>query len=236
MTEIKAISIPEPCHQSWQQMTSVDNGRHCANCCKTVVDFTKMSNEEIVKHLSHRDNLCGRFEPQQLNSINYKLYSESLSVASWWKRVAVIVGMLGPLALKVSGQTKPVIVNAMDTLRSENKTEKNDFVKGKVAVINSRLIKGVVTAKDDGLPIPGVTIKVKGINGSIVTNAAGVFALSIPANGATLEVSFIGYTMQTVTINNIVAVEPFHIVLNPTQVWMGEVVITKPIVKRPKNL
>ena len=47
MTHIKNISIPQPCSQSWQQMTPVEQGRHCESCCKTVVDFTPMSNDEI---------------------------------------------------------------------------------------------------------------------------------------------------------------------------------------------
>src|ERR1700759_1365193 len=111
MTDIKAINIPEQCHQSWQQMTVNQEGRHCDHCCKTVVDFTKMSNEEIIRHLSNSANVCGRFEPQQLNNINYKLYAGSLPAVSWWKRVAVIIGMLGPLVLKVSAQTKPGIAN-----------------------------------------------------------------------------------------------------------------------------
>src|SRR5579872_2552305 len=211
MTAIKNISILQPCHQSWQQMSINTEGRHCVHCCKTVVDFAAMNNDEIIKHLSKGGNVCGRFEPQQLNNINYKLYAENLPSASWWKRVAVIIGMLGPLTMKVSGQAKPGIINGVDTSRSENKSGQNDFVKGKVMVANSLIIKGQVTAKDDGLPIPGAVIKVKGTNVGTVTNVAGAFTLSIPVNSSILMVSFIGYTTQTITINNNDIVKPLHI-------------------------
>src|SRR5579864_6160519 len=115
MTHIKAISIPEPCRQSWQQMTEVSNGRHCAHCCKTVVDFTAMSNEEIITHLSNLSHVCGRFGQQQLGSLNYGLYAKNLPKANWWRRVAVLVGMLSPfLPHKANAQAKPVVVNTDD--------------------------------------------------------------------------------------------------------------------------
>ena len=56
----------------------------------------------------------------------------------------------------------------------------------------NRTVTGTVTAKDDGLPIPGVTVKVKGTTVGTQTNAAGKFSLSVPAN-STLVFSFIGY-------------------------------------------
>ncbi|XHR93979.1 carboxypeptidase-like regulatory domain-containing protein [Mucilaginibacter sp. UC70_90] len=46
----------------------------------------------------------------------------------------------------------------------------------------NRTVTGTVTAKDDGLPIPGVTVKVKGTTIGTQTNAAGKFSLSVPAN------------------------------------------------------
>src|ERR1700712_2627419 len=59
-----------------------------------------------------------------------------------------------------------------------------------------RTVTGTVTAKDDGLPMPGVTVKVKGTNVGTQTNTAGKFTISAPAN-ATLLFSFIGYeTLQ----------------------------------------
>lgn len=41
------ISIPDPCNQNWNQMLPNEKGRYCDTCKLTVVDFTKMSNEEI---------------------------------------------------------------------------------------------------------------------------------------------------------------------------------------------
>lgn len=53
-------------------------------------------------------------------------------------------------------------------------------------------ISGKVTDSRDGAPIPGVTIKIKG-GGATVTNPDGSFALPLPKEEVTLEISSIGY-------------------------------------------
>ena len=49
-------------------MQPAEKGRHCQSCCKTVVDFTEMSDAEIIRHLSQAGpHVCGRLMPDQLN-------------------------------------------------------------------------------------------------------------------------------------------------------------------------
>ena len=49
-------------------MQPTEKGRHCQSCCKTVVDFTGMSDAEIIRHLSQAGpHVCGRLMPDQLN-------------------------------------------------------------------------------------------------------------------------------------------------------------------------
>src|ERR1700756_4455260 len=45
---INTIQIPKPCHQDWNTMEPNEQGRHCLQCCKTVVDFTNQEPEEIM--------------------------------------------------------------------------------------------------------------------------------------------------------------------------------------------
>ncbi|MGZ4007404.1 MAG: SusC/RagA family TonB-linked outer membrane protein, partial [Mucilaginibacter sp.] len=86
----------------------------------------------------------------------------------------------------------------------------------------NRTITGTVTAKEDGLPIPGATVKVKGTNVGAQTNTAGKFTLSVPS-GATLVVSFVGTITQEIPVGsqNVINVA---LVANSTD--LGEVVIT----------
>jgi hypothetical protein len=63
------ISIPEPCGESWQNMTPVQGGRHCDVCEKCIVDFTQSSDKEIWKAYQKEDKICGQFRPDQLNRL-----------------------------------------------------------------------------------------------------------------------------------------------------------------------
>ena len=68
------------------------------------------------------------------------------------------------------------------------------------AMAQNRTIAGTVTSKEDGLPVPGVSVKVKGTNIGVSTGANGKFSLSVPSNVKTLEISSIGFESQTVNL------------------------------------
>lgn len=87
-----------------------------------------------------------------------------------------------------------------------------------------RTISGIVTSSEDGLPIPGVSVKVKEIPGSgTTTGADGKFSLKIPANGKLLTFSYLGFSKTDVAItsSNIVNVS-----LSPDTKDLQEVVVT----------
>ncbi|QSW90792.1 hypothetical protein J0383_08275 [Flavobacterium endoglycinae] len=78
------ISIPEPCHENWDNMTPTENGRFCMSCAKTVIDFSVMLPEEIKRYFAEHQNerICGRFKKSQLDGIriqipNRILYSQT---------------------------------------------------------------------------------------------------------------------------------------------------------------
>jgi len=68
MKQSLQLKIPTPCGEDWTGMQPTEKGRHCQSCCKTVVDFTEMSDAEIIRHLSQAGpHVCGRLMPDQLN-------------------------------------------------------------------------------------------------------------------------------------------------------------------------
>src|SRR5882757_8291931 len=86
----------------------------------------------------------------------------------------------------------------------------------------NRTVTGTVTAKDDGLPLPGVSVKVKGTTRGTQTGASGKFTLSVPAN-ATLTFSFIGYASQDVAVGS---KSTISITLESAAKSLGEVQVT----------
>lgn len=67
MKKAITIRIPEPCHEDWNQMTPTDKGKFCSVCTKEVFDFTKVTDEELVKRVNNNEKICGRFKSSQLN-------------------------------------------------------------------------------------------------------------------------------------------------------------------------
>src|ERR1700755_437369 len=86
----------------------------------------------------------------------------------------------------------------------------------------NRTITGTVTAKEDGLPIPGASVKVKGSNVGTQTNTAGKFTVSVPAGGS-IVVSFVGYTAQTIAVGT---QSTINVALAASATNLGEVVVT----------
>ncbi|MES2064651.1 MAG: SusC/RagA family TonB-linked outer membrane protein [Bacteroidota bacterium] len=66
----------------------------------------------------------------------------------------------------------------------------------------NRTITGTVTSKDDGLPLPGVSVTVSGTTNGTQTNASGKYSLSVPASAKSLTFSFIGFQAHTSSIGS----------------------------------
>jgi hypothetical protein len=63
------LHIPTPCHENWATMQPAEKGRHCAACQKTVIDFTGMSDAQLIHYFSqpNQPSVCGRLAPDQLH-------------------------------------------------------------------------------------------------------------------------------------------------------------------------
>jgi len=76
------------------------------------------------------------------------------------------------------------------------------FIALSSAFAQSRTITGKVTSADDGLPLPGVSVKIQGTTISTQTNPQGDYSINVPSAGQSLVFTFIGYANQTVTIGS----------------------------------
>lgn len=85
-----------------------------------------------------------------------------------------------------------------------------------------KTITGKVTSSDDGLPIPGVSVKVKGTQAVTQTNSTGLFSIQSKA-GDVLIFSYIGMVPQEKTVGSTMTV---NAVLKPDDKSLNEVVVT----------
>lgn len=92
-------------------------------------------------------------------------------------------------------------------------------------------ISGVVTAKEDGLPMPGVSVFVKGTTNGTITDFDGNYHLTA-SQGAVVVYSFIGMTTQEITVG---AATTINVVMQSDATDLDEVVVTALGVKREKK-
>jgi TonB-linked SusC/RagA family outer membrane protein len=82
-------------------------------------------------------------------------------------------------------------------------------------------LKGVVTSADDGLPLPGVTVVVKGTTNGTITNFDGIYELTVP-NDAVIVYSFIGLKSQDISVGGRTEI---NVVLESASFDVDEVVV-----------
>ncbi len=82
-------------------------------------------------------------------------------------------------------------------------------------------LKGVVTSADDGQPLPGVSVVVKGTTNGTVTNFDGIYQISVPEN-AILQFSFIGMKSQEIPVDGQTEI---NVVLETETTGLDEVVV-----------
>jgi hypothetical protein len=104
------ISLPRPCHEDWDEMSPREHGAFCKACTKTVVDFTKLSDEEVKNYFfQHREQkTCGRFRNDQLMKPVTLPELLSRPIPFWKKFLAIVFILFGAFLSGCSnnGQSK----------------------------------------------------------------------------------------------------------------------------------
>ncbi|WP_164123234.1 MULTISPECIES: SusC/RagA family TonB-linked outer membrane protein [Sphingobacterium] len=91
-----------------------------------------------------------------------------------------------------------------------------------VSFAQNRQVSGKVTSSVDGAPVAGASISVVGTSTATQTDNAGVFKINV-AEGSTLNVSYIGYLAQRITVGTQTTL---NIVLESEENALEEVVVT----------
>ncbi|MGM9510229.1 SusC/RagA family TonB-linked outer membrane protein [Larkinella sp. GY13] len=96
----------------------------------------------------------------------------------------------------------------------------------------SKTVSGTIRSASDNLPMPGVTIGIKGTTQGATSDGTGAFRISGIPDNATLVFSFIGYKTQEISVGNRTN---FDIVLEESAAILNEVVVTASAIEREKK-
>ena len=103
-------------------------------------------------------------------------------------------------------------------------------VSGAISVCAQRSLQGTIT--DGTEPLIGATLLVKGTTKGAITDFEGKFAMTVSDEAETLVVSYTGYQTTEIAIGNQTQLD---IVLQESEITLGEVVVTALGVEREKK-
>ncbi|SMD45568.1 TonB-linked outer membrane protein, SusC/RagA family [Aquiflexum balticum DSM 16537] len=114
------------------------------------------------------------------------------------KHFTKLISMLATVGLIGAGPT----ISVWAANSGPNESGSNSLISESFARDFDRTIGGVVTSADDGFPMPGVSILLKGTTRGTATDIDGAFSITVPDEGAVLVFSFIGFKTQEVAVTN----------------------------------
>jgi CarboxypepD_reg-like domain len=203
------VNIPKPCHEDWRGFTPTKEGGFCGSCQKNVIDFTKLSDSELVAYFrdlsATQTNTCGRFRGDQLQK-NYR-------VEEWfptWTVTGKAVNYEVPVSQfqeKTSKISFPFI-HKMKIVRNMTMAVLT-LVLTEQCIGQQRTITGQLVDAGDGSPLPGVHVAIKGTKKGTDSDVNGKYNISVDEKD-TLVFSFVGFKAQeikTKEIKPIVAME-----------------------------
>ena len=197
------VTIDNPCHENWDNMTPSEKGRFCDSCKKQVIDFTNMSDAQLASFFKKPSNgsMCGRFYTDQLDH-PIELPRKRIPWVKYFFQFALPAFLI---SMKTSAQrsqsrTRPTIVQQ----------DPRSVTVGVIGLPLSDLrpvsisLKGRVI-NESNEPVPFASIVVKGFNRlGTSADSSGYFSIDkFPAQkDLTLEISSVGYDTKEIKINN----------------------------------
>ena len=161
------ISIPEPCQQNWNNMSASDGGHYCSQCSKTVLDFSSMTDAELIQHFKTRPvNVCGRFRPGQLERDILPTSPRRLLPALYQKIAAAVLAMLSFRFSTAQVQKK----NAVPSITQS-------AINRSTSLPDSAILTGKVT-QNYAQPVANAKVSFDGLI-ETYTNAEGKFRIQL---------------------------------------------------------
>lgn len=168
-----SVSIPEPCHERWSEMTPAEQGRFCHSCQHQVIDFSKMTDAQIVSFLSKQQGrVCGKMQNFQMNRNLLPPKVETISM--WQKMVAFVVFLFSFGTLKAQETTAQEPIAETVLTHSIPPEQKADSSQMKLITI-----RGKIVDKTDKEPIFTARVIVVGTEAKALTDFDGQFSFTI---------------------------------------------------------
>jgi len=188
------LSIPEPCHENWHMMTPTQQGRFCNACAKEVVDFSMMTDTEVLNYFTGNthEKICGRALPSQLDRTIDWAKEPKKRLFWYWNYIVMFFMFFSKANIsKAQGGVK------LKTELSPVKPVDEDISKGQIA-IDSWILKGKVL-DGGGNRASFASVRIKGKPTGISTDVNGEYSIKVES-GTILVLSYVGCNSLEVVV------------------------------------
>src|SRR6476661_7562207 len=231
------LRIDNPCYQPWTTMSGEGVDRFCSKCSTTVIDFTNLSDSEVIQVIQQsKGPLCGKLRSPQLNR---PYFINNLSRQYQLRRLLAALVLIGAANISIAApkveNPAAYIVSATALNNQAISTDVHDHNQPDTL---KNVLSGTILDSSDGLPLPGVLLRIKSTKVSVTTDANGKFKLRIPkeyiSKQITLVTSYIGYKSFEFTVRkkDLPKVKTVKLVID--QVYLGGISII-PYHSTPSN-
>jgi CarboxypepD_reg-like domain/Secretion system C-terminal sorting domain len=229
------LSIPEPCHQNWDKMNPTEQGRFCNACAKQVVDFSNMSDTQVLNYFSalKDEKVCGRAYPDQLERAITMPAEPKKRLFWYWNYITMLFLFFSKSNnAKAQGSVKVVMESQLKSKTSPDITNALQGRLGGIVISNSNIINGKIT-DDKGESLAGVTVKIKDAQIATATDANGLYTIKVNSKLDKLQISAVGFQTKEIVL---AGVNTNDVVLSKMEALMlGEMVLTGVIVTTDGN-
>ncbi|MDB5134619.1 MAG: hypothetical protein JWP37_1222 [Mucilaginibacter sp.] len=197
-----------------QQIADIMKGSSTAtsNILVTVSSKAALETEFTLNYVVHNASWFPTYDIRAKNvnspiSISYKA-NVSQQSGEDWKNIKLTLSTGNPTVSGSKPELNPYYLNFGMYYSAPA---------GSVTSVSGKLIGG-----DDGQPIIGATVKVKGTSIGAVTDVNGNYSVQLPRNAQALQFSYIGYVGKVLPITS----ELINVRLEPSVSSLNEVVVT----------
>jgi hypothetical protein len=174
------ISIPTPCHENLSLMDKTEKGKFCLSCQKEVIDFTKMTDEDIVlyfgKKKSGEAKVCGTFRADQVLEnekmieipIQTYFYAKTNHQKFLWMLFACMGMFFVSCNSKTKGEVKITVVDSLKNIQEQDTIDNKEI-----------LLTGDTIYSTQPMEKPKKIERVETIQGEVVENVSGFVAAPV---------------------------------------------------------
>ena len=176
------LKIENPCEEDWNKMSMTEGGRFCLHCSKTVMDFTQLSDREILHIIKNSpDGICGRLRADQQNR-DFVIERETSGFRLTFSKIAASLLLIGiPEAVSAQATKQETSITGIAPIKK--KAPSNPTAKKKLPVQHTHtVITGCILDNKTSYPLAEATVFIKNTSIFVKTDSEGYFTLPLPLN------------------------------------------------------